>query len=132
MPEISTDELPADIQAKAKVIAAVGDDVPQIVDYFSARTTEWLTLPDGVQRVEVGTLNEGERRRYLNKVNRDMSMNTRDKTIKMQSAVGDDQAELLRIAIKDWVVYRTGRDGKPEPLPFTNNALNEALNLWPT
>lgn len=123
MTEVAAEALPPHLAAKAKI---VDTDVSRTIDYFGVVETHWVTLPDGVQRVEVKVLNEGERRRYLNQTNREVKMNSRTKDLIMKSSVGDDEKALIEAAVVGWDVQRDGA-----PLQFTPNNLQQALNLWP-
>ena len=123
MTQIPVEQLPPELQVKA---AVAEQDVPQVVDYFAFDETHWVTLPDGVQRIEVKVLNEGARRRYLNQTNRDVRMNSRTKEMVMRSAVGDDEKVLLTMAVVGWDVTRGG-----EPVPFSPRNFEQALDKWP-
>lgn len=123
MTEVPFEALPENIRQAA--LAASGD-VPQYTDYFAATSTEWVTLPDGVQKVEIKVLNEGERRKYLSKINQDFTMNSRTKELKMKAAAGEDSKALIEVALVDWSVYMDGT-----PLPFSRPSLNKALDAWP-
>lgn len=123
MTEVPVDVLPENLRTKAKI---VDSDVSRVVDYFDVVETHWVTLPDGVQRVEVKVLNEGERRKYLNQTNREVKMNSRTRDLIMKSAVGDDEKVLIETAVVGWDVNRGGA-----PLQFTPNNLQQALSLWP-
>ncbi len=123
MTEMAIEDLPADIQAK---VLRADQDVPRVVDYFATTETSWVTLPDGAQKVEIKVMNEGERRRYLNKTNSEVKMNSRTKDLIMRSAVGDDLHALLETTIVGWDVQRGGA-----PYPFNSNNLGNALNVWP-
>lgn len=110
---------------RSKVIAASAD-VPQHVDFFDVLEEYQCLFPDGTQYVSVKVMNEGDRRRYLNKTNREVRMNAQTREMKMQSAAGDDKHALLKIAITGWNVYKAGR-----PVPFNEHGLEQALNNWP-
>jgi hypothetical protein len=123
MTEMSVEALPEHL----RTVAAVADqDVPRVIDYFDVKQTEWVVLPDGVQRVEVKVLTEGERRNYLNLTNREVKMNSRTKDLVMRGSAGDDEKALIVMAVVGWDVVRAGN-----PLNFTPRALNEALDAWP-
>jgi hypothetical protein len=121
--EVAVEALPAEI---AKKVEQSNRDVPRTVDYFATNETIWHSLPDGVQRVEIKVLNEGERRSYLNKTNSDVTMNARTKELKMRSQAGDDLHVLLETSIVGWDVVKNG-----EPFPFSPQNLKHALNTWP-
>lgn len=123
MTEVAVEALPAEFKAKVEVASR---DIPRTIDYFATNESEWHTLPDGTQRVEIKVLNEGERRSYLNKTNSDVTMNARTKELKMRSQAGDDLHVLLETAIIGWEVFKNG-----EPFPFSPQNLKHALNTWP-
>lgn len=124
MTEMATEALPPEIAQK--VSPTIDRDISRVVDYFAPTDRQWVTLPDGVQRVEIKVLTEGERRKYLSQTNSEVRMNQRTKDLTLKSNVGDDRKALLKVAITDWYVLRAG-----ETLPFTDRNLDEALDKWP-
>lgn len=123
MTEMSNEFLPEHLRVQA---AALSGDIPRHIDYFAATATEWVVLPDGVQKLEVKVLTEGERKQYLAKTNQEFKMNARTKDLTMKSNAGDDRHALLKIAVVDWTVYMDGT-----LLPFTKFSLERALDAWP-
>jgi hypothetical protein len=121
--ETDASAIPEEFLPKAK---AAGSDVPQAVDYFAAVETHTLTLPDGVQTVTLKTMTEGDRRRYLSKVNQEVVMNATTKDMKLKGAAGEDKAALIDSSVVDWYVFRDGK-----PLPFNAHSLKQALDNWP-
>lgn len=90
-------------------------------DYFGFAETHRCVLPDGVSYIEHKTLTEGDRRKYLNKTNRDVRVEKGGgATIKM--APGDERAELLKAAIVGWNLQQNGN-----PVPFCSPALEKFL-----
>lgn len=86
------------------------------IDYFGADETKTLTLPDGKSWVEIKVLNEGERRKYLNKVNRDLKLDRQSGNASISMAPGDERYALLSAALIDWNLVRGGK-----PIPFTKS-----------
>lgn len=80
----------------------ISTTVPQQVSYFGFEERHQCFLPDGVSYIEHQTLNEGARRKYLNKVNRDIRLQraTGDAIMKMQA--GEEKHALLQSAITGW------------------------------
>lgn len=92
-------------------------------DYFGFEETRTFTLPDGVSFIEHRVLNEGQRRKYLNAVNREVKVQrvTGDALMKMQP--GEEKKVLLEMAICGWNLQRTGN-----PIAFTKPNLADFLD----
>jgi hypothetical protein len=98
------------------------------VDYFGFEDTENVYLPDGKSYVTIQALNEGGRRRYLNKVNREVKIAKQTGDAIMQLANGDERRILLLEAIVGWNLVRaTKGGGDPQPLSFDQTKLNDFL-----
>lgn len=99
------------------------DVVSGATDYFAFDSEIRHTLPDGVSWVEIKIFTEGDRRRYQNKVNKDVSIakNTGDMNLKLNP--GDERYELLSIAIQGWSLIKEGK-----PFLFSPNARREFLD----
>lgn len=103
--------------------AGVPTEVGHQQSYFGFEETHQCFLPDGVSFVVHKTLNEGARRKYLNKTTKDIRLQrvTGDAIMKMQS--GDEKHALLNSAIIDWnLIGPTG-----QKVPFTSRALEDFL-----
>lgn len=91
--------------------------------YFGFEETHQCFLPDGKSFIEHKTLNEGARRAYLNKVNRDIMLQRTTGNAVMRMQQGEEKHMLLEQAITGWNLI--GLQG--EPLVFTTNKLQEFL-----
>lgn len=127
-----TDVVDDEVAARrAEVLERVGandgptDDHVQ-ADYFGASQVHVVLLKDGVSTISHKTLMEGEKRDYMNKVNRDLTLNRKTDDAKVRLAPGDDRAELFKLAICDWSIVRDGR-----PYAFTAQHLNDVLRMFP-
>lgn len=96
------------------------------VDYFDFEEVNRTWLPDGVQWVEHRSLNEGERRKYLNKTNRELKVQRATGDAVMRMAPGDERKALLESAIVGWNLYRKG-----EPVAFNKAILQQWLETGP-
>lgn len=92
------------------------------VDYFGFEERHRCVLPDGVSYIEHKTLNEGDRRKYLNKTNRDVRVAKGSGDAIIRMAPGDERAELLKAAITGWNLVRDG-----DPIPFNTPNLDKFL-----
>jgi hypothetical protein len=100
--------------ALAVNMAAAGQDPYEKVqaDYFAIGDDVTTYLPDGVSWVTHKTLTEGDRRKYLGKVNRDMKLQKGTGDAIMRLAAGEDRAALLSVAITGWNLIRNGQSVK--------------------
>lgn len=107
----------------AMVAAGVATHEPVPDDYFGFDETLRIDLPDGVSWVEHQILNEGQRRKYLNKVNRDVKFQKTTGDAIMRLSPGDEKAELLTVALCNWNLTRRG-----VTTPFNPGTLREFLD----
>lgn len=92
-------------------------------DYFGFDSARRCYLPDGVSYVDHEIMNEGKRRKYLNAINRDLTIKKATQDAVMRMAPGDERRELLAAAICGWNLTRNGN-----PVPFNRNTLDEFLD----
>lgn len=110
---MATDELEAKrVASIEETMRANGEkvEVPVQADYFLFSNVTKHYLPDGITYVEVKALNEGDKRQYLNKQNRELSMNRASQDTKMKLRPGDDRHNLLMLAVTGWNFKSNGRD----------------------
>lgn len=91
-------------------------------DYFGFDDIKQVTLPDGVSYVQHRVLNEGQRRKYLNAVNRDVRIQKATGDALMRMSPGDERMQLLKSALVGWNLKKSGID-----VPFTDRYLTEFL-----
>ena len=96
------------------------------VDYFAFDQTERVTLPDGKQWIEHKLLNEGQRRKYLNTVNKDVTLQRATGNAVIQMAPGEEKKALLMEAVVGWSLMRGG-----EPVAFSKPILDQFLDKAP-
>lgn len=92
-------------------------------DYFGFDETQRVVLPDGISFIEHRVLNEGQRRKYLNAVNRDVRIQKATGDALMRMSPGDERRELLRSALVGWNLKKNGMD-----VPFNDKFLSEFLD----
>ncbi len=107
-------------------MAAFGQVVEEKVyaDYFAQDAPMVHILPDGRSSITFRKFNEGQRRKYLNKVNRDVRVQKVTGDAIMSMKPGDERAALLEDAIVDWNLHRGG-----QPHQFNSKNLREFLDL---
>lgn len=108
----------AEVAATEKRVAAVeanmvaaGIPISERVqeDYFAFDLTFTYTMPDGVSKIIHKALTEGDRKSYLNKVNRDITIKKASGDAQMRMASGDEKYALLERAIVGWDMLRKGQ-----------------------
>ncbi len=100
----------------------VSSSTPVQADYFGFEETFEVTLPDGLSKIIHKRLTEGDRRNYLDKVNREVRLQktTGDAIMKMQA--GQERHVLLDAAIVGWNLQRAG-----QPVPFSKGSQGSTL-----
>jgi hypothetical protein len=98
------------------------------MDYFGFSDQEKVMLPDGRSYVLISALNEGGRRNYLNKVNREVVISKGTGDARMQMANGDERRILLKEAIVGWNLQTKASDARMVDVPFKESKLNEFLD----
>lgn len=94
-------------------------------DYFDFKVTEQVMLPDGHSWVEIKKLNEGERSKYQNEVNRDVRIKKNTGDASIRTAPGDERRVLLECAIIGWNLQRNGK-----PVPFSKDSRGSTLSQF--
>lgn len=124
----TTQEKDPAIEAAEQAMRDRGEPTTEAVqvDYFGFEETHVVPLPDGKSYIEHKTLTEGQRRKYLNGMNRDVVIERASGNAKMSMAPGDERYSLLSTAITGWNLVRNGN-----PLPFTKQNLNLFLESAP-
>lgn len=100
------------------------------VDYFGFEETHRVYLDDKTSFVEHKTLNEGARRKYMNKVNREVRLQKSGDAF-MKMATGDERHVLLEEAIIGWNLVRANKVGEIQALAFTAGNLKAFLEAAP-
>jgi len=103
--------------------AGVPSTTAVYADYFGFDVVETYVLPDGLSYLVLKALNEGDKRKYLNELNREVRIGkvTGDATMKLAS--GDERAKLLESSITGWNLHRNG-----VPVTFNENELKKFIN----
>lgn len=104
-------------------VAMLTTSAPVQADYFACDEVRRLTLPDGVSWIDHRVLNEGQRRKYLTSVNRDVRLQRQTGDAFLKMSPGDEKKALLESAMCGWNLVRNG-----EPIPFSAPALRDFLD----
>ena len=103
--------------------------LPVQADYFSFGETFQCFFGekygDTVSYVEHKSLNEGSRRRYLNSVNREVTLERQSGNARMKLASGDEKHLLLEEAIVGWNLIKDGK-----PVTFSKGSNGSTLSQF--
>jgi len=100
------------------------------VDYFGFEETHRVLLADGISYIEHKTLNEGARRKYMNRVNREVRLQKSGDAF-MKMATGDERHALLEEAIVGWNLVRADKSRNIQPLTYNVTNRNAFLESAP-
>jgi hypothetical protein len=125
MDEMTMEKTPEQVAAIEAAMTAEGVSLYQSgqQDYFGFESVDRIKLPDGTSYIEHRILNEGQRRKYLNKVNREVKVQRATGDAVMKMAPGEEKKALLEAAICGWNLMRNG-----QPVPFNTKNLDEFLD----
>lgn len=125
------DEIEAHERQAASIESAmqadgVATEQRQQQSYFGFDETQQVFMPDGISWVEIKPLSEGERRKYMNEVQKEARLQraTGDMIVKMQT--GEERFQLLLRAITGWnFIMPNG-----SPAPFSNGSPGSEVGKW--
>jgi hypothetical protein len=110
-------------QVRAEMEAAgISPDSPVQADYFGFDETHTVYLPDGKSFIQHKTLTEGDRRNYLDKVNKEVRVEKVSGDMRIPMAQGAERHILLDAAIVGWNLVRDG-----QPVPFSKGSKGSTL-----
>lgn len=93
-------------------------------DYFGFSRTQKHMLPDNISYIEIKALNEGEKKKYQDKVSKDLVLERGSGNARMSVLQGTERHELIREAMVDWNLKRGG-----QPVPFNKVNVGDFLTL---
>lgn len=128
MTETTAPPTPEAVAAVEESMVAAGVPLTEKVqvDYFGIEEVRQVNLPDGISFIQHKVMNEGDRRKYLNGMNRDVTIQKSTGDAKLQMRPGDERYALLKSAICGWNLTRNGH-----PLNFSPTHLEQFLNSAP-
>ena len=95
-------------------------------DYFNYNERFELLLPDGESKIIHKKLNEGDRRRFEDETNREISIDQDTRKASVQIRAGTSRHLILEMAIVDWSLMRN-RDDADREVQFSSTNLEEFL-----
>lgn len=104
----------------------VGGSEAEPIDYFGFSERHKHYLPDGKQYVEFEAMNEGARKRFQQKTNRDLVLERQSGNARMKVDPATERHILITESVKDWHIMRKGA-----MVPFAKRNLEDFLELAP-
>jgi hypothetical protein len=125
--DTATDEAPDRVAVIEEAMKAEGvqTSTPVQADYFGFDQTNIVYLPDGVSYVQHKTMTEGDRRKYLDQVNREVRVEKITGDMKLTMMQGKERYILLNAAIVGWNLSRDG-----QPVPFSKDSPGSNLGQF--
>lgn len=129
---LSPDEQAAEMARQAQIVESMKEqgivtEDAVMEDYFDVEEEYTCYLPDRKQYIVHRVLNEGARRKYLNKQNRDVTVEKVTGNAKVKVMPGEERHALLEAAIVGWSMFRKDKAGEMVPLTFSQTNLKEFL-----
>lgn len=98
-------------------------------DYFGFGASQKFMFPDGVTYISFTIMNEGQRKEFQKKTNRDIKFNqaTRDASIKADPA--EERWTLITTSCSGWNLVRREPNGEMQQLMFNKKLLEQWLQV---
>lgn len=119
----SDDEYKARVQREAMERDGVSSEEKVQTDYFAFEKIETFLFPDGKSYVEHKVFTEGQRAKFLDSTNRDVTVLKGTGDLRTRLKPGTERRELLKTAIVGWNLVRNG-----DAVAFTPRNLDEFLD----
>jgi hypothetical protein len=102
---------------------------PVYGDYWGFDDRRTFMLPDGQQFIVYKVMNEGDRSKYQQATNRDVTLMRQTGNAQMRIDPATDRHALITTCVVDWKMYRL-LNGRMEPVPFSKSSSGSTLNQW--
>lgn len=124
----TAEKTPAQVAAIEEGLKAEGQPTHTSIamDYFGVDERHRVLLPDNVSWIEHKTLNEGERREYLKKTNKEVKLQRATGDAVMKMSPGEERQALLEVALTNWHLMRGGQE-----VAFNKTELSMFLTVAP-
>lgn len=99
-------------------------------DYFGFGDTQTFTLPDGKQQIFFKVMNEGERREFQKKTNKDIRFNKASGDASIKADQAQERYELIMTSVTGWSMKRRQADGSFNDVPFSGTTPGSTLAQW--
>lgn len=94
-------------------------------DYFGFGESQKFFFPDGVSFIEFQIMNEGQRREFQKKTNRDITFNRGTNDARIKADPAEERHALITSSVTGWNLVRNG-----QPIPFSKGTPGATLEQW--
>jgi hypothetical protein len=94
-------------------------------DYFGFGESQKFFFPDGVSFIEFQIMNEGQRREFQKKTNRDITFNRGTNDARIKADPAEERHALITSSVTGWNLVRNG-----QPMPFSKGTPGSTLEQW--
>lgn len=103
----------------------------QYEDYFGFESYHEFTLPDGKQKIFFTSLNEGQKTKFQQKINKDIHLNQQTRDARIKTDPAGERHELILASVTGWTLKRRSpRSGQWEDVPFSGERRGSELDKW--
>lgn len=99
-------------------------------DYFGFGSTERWYFPDKKQYIEFQIMNEGQRREFQKKTNRDITFNRGTNDAKIKADPAEERYHLIVTSVVGWNLKRRRADGSFEDVTFSKGSGGSTLEQF--
>ena len=99
-------------------------------DYFGFGSNERWYFPDGKQYIEFQIMNEGQRREFQKKTNRDITFNRGTNDAKIKADPAEERWHLIITSVVGWNLKRRQPDGTFADVTFSKGTAGSELEKW--
>lgn len=99
-------------------------------DYFGFGETKRWYFPDGKQFIEFQIMNEGQRREFQKKTNRDITFNRGTNDAKIKADPAEERFHLITTSVTGWNLRRRDNAGKMSPVKFSKGSPGAELEKF--
>lgn len=102
----------------------------QYEDYFGFESHHEFTLPDGRQKIFFTSLNEGQKTKFQQKINKDIHLNRQTQDARIKTDPAGERHELILASVTGWTLKRRSKTGGWEDAPYSGERPGSELHKW--
>lgn len=102
----------------------------QYEDYFGFESHHEFTFPDGLQKIYFTSLNEGQKTKFQQKINKDIHLNRQTQDARIKTDPAGERHELIHASVTGWFLKRRNKMNQWEDVPFSGGRAGTELDKW--
>ncbi len=100
-------------------------------DYFGFSSHHTFTLPDGKQQIFFTSLNEGQKTKFQQKINKDIHLNRATQDVRVKTDPAGERHELIMASVTGWsLMKRHPETGQWMPADFSTGSPGSEVAKW--